>query len=39
VLVTIRELALDLFTSFKTSVKRKPNNPATSVRLGQPGDP
>ena len=34
-----RDLALDLFTSFKTGVTRKPNKPAPTVRVGQPGDP
>ncbi len=37
--MTKRDLALDLFTSFKTGVTRKPNKPAPTVRVGQPGDP
>ena len=37
--MTKRDLALDLFTSFKTSVTRKPNKPAPTVRIGQAGDP
>ena len=34
-----RDLALDLFKSFKTSVTRKINKPAPTQRSGQPGDP
>ncbi len=34
-----RDLALDLFRSFKTSVIRKANKPAPTQRSGQPGDP
>jgi predicted nucleic acid-binding Zn ribbon protein len=34
-----RDLALDLFASFKTGVTRKPNKPAPTPRVGQPGDP
>ena len=34
-----RDLALDLFKSFKTGVTRKPNKPAPTVRVGQPRDP
>lgn len=34
-----RDLALDLFTNFKTGVIRKTNKPAPSQRTGQPGDP
>ena len=34
-----RDLALDLFKSFKTGVTRKPNKPAPTPRVGQPGDP
>jgi len=37
--MTKRDLALDLFKSFKTGVTRKPNKPAPTVRIGQPGDP
>ena len=37
--MTKRDLALDLFNSFKTSVTRKPNKHAPTVRVGQPGDP
>jgi len=34
-----RDLALDLFKTFKTGVTRKPNKPAPTPRVGQPGDP
>jgi len=34
-----RDLALDLFKSFKTSVIRKAHTPAPTQRTGQPGDP
>ena len=34
-----RDLALDLFNSFKTGVIRKKNKPAPTQRVGQPGDP
>ena len=34
-----RDLALDLFNSFKTGVIRKKNKPAPTKRVGQPGDP
>lgn len=34
-----RDLALDLFTTFKTGVIRKTNKPAPTKRSGQPGDP
>ena len=34
-----RDLALDLFNAFKTSVTRKPNKPTLTVRVNQPGDP
>ncbi len=34
-----RDLALDLFTLFKTGVTRKANKPAPTIRVGQPGDP
>lgn len=37
--MTKRDLALDLFNSFKTSVTRKQNKPAPTPRVGQPGDP
>ena len=37
--MTKRDLALDLFKSFKIGVTRKPNKPAPTVRVGQPGDP
>jgi predicted nucleic acid-binding Zn ribbon protein len=37
--MTKRDLALDLFKTFKTSVTRKPNKPAPTPRVGQPGDP
>ncbi len=37
--MTKRDLALDLFKSFKTGVTRKPNKPAPTPRIGQPGDP
>ena len=37
--MTKRDLALDLFKSFKTGVTRKPNKPAPTMRVGQPGDP
>ena len=37
--MTKRDLALDLFNSFKTGVTGKPNKPAATVRVGQPGDP
>jgi predicted nucleic acid-binding Zn ribbon protein len=37
--MTKRDLALDLFNAFKTGVTRKPNKPAPTVRVGQPGDP
>ena len=34
-----RDLALDLFKTFKTGVIRKINKPAPTERTGQPGDP
>jgi predicted nucleic acid-binding Zn ribbon protein len=34
-----RDLALDLFNAFKSGTTRKPNKPAPTVRVGQPGDP
>lgn len=34
-----RDLALDLFQTFKTGVIRKTNKPAPTPRVGQPGDP
>ena len=34
-----RDLALDLFKTFKTGAIRKINKPAPTKRLGQPGDP
>jgi predicted nucleic acid-binding Zn ribbon protein len=34
-----RDLALDLFKTFKTGVIRKTNKPAPTPRIGQPGDP
>ena len=34
-----RDLALDLFKTFKTGVIRKLNKPAPTERTGQPGDP
>jgi len=34
-----RDLALDLFKTFKTGVIRKINKPAPTQRTGQPGDP
>lgn len=34
-----RDLALDLFNSFKTGAIRKKNTPAQAQRVGQPGDP
>jgi predicted nucleic acid-binding Zn ribbon protein len=37
--MTKRDLALDLFQSFKTGITRKPNKPAPTARVGQPGDP
>jgi hypothetical protein len=37
--MTKRDLALDLFNAFKTGATRKPNKPAPTVRVGQPGDP
>jgi len=37
--VSRRDLALDLFNSFKTGVIRKKNKPAPTQRVGQPGDP
>jgi predicted nucleic acid-binding Zn ribbon protein len=37
--MTNRDLALDLFKSFKSGVTRKPNKPAPTPRVGQPGDP
>ncbi len=37
--MTKRDLALDLFASFKTGVTRKANKPAPTPRVGQPGDP
>jgi len=37
--MTKRDLAIDLFTSFKTNVTRKTNKPAPTVRTGRPGDP
>ena len=37
--MTKRDLALDIFKTFKTGVTRKPNKPAPTPRVGQPGDP
>ena len=37
--MTKRDLALDLFKTFKTNVVRKVNKPAPTQRSGQPGDP
>jgi len=37
--MTKRDLALDLFASFKTGVIRKKDKPAPTPRVGQPGDP
>jgi predicted nucleic acid-binding Zn ribbon protein len=37
--MTKRDLALDLYKSFKSNGVRKPNKPAPTVRAGQPGDP
>lgn len=37
--MTKRDLALDLFHSFKTGVTRNPKKAAPTVRVGQPGDP
>jgi predicted nucleic acid-binding Zn ribbon protein len=37
--MTKKDLALDLFTLFKTGVTRKANKPAPTIRVGQPGDP
>ena len=37
--MTNRDLALDLFKSFKSGVTRKPNKSAPTPRVGQPGDP
>ena len=34
-----RDLALDLFKTFKTGVVRKTNKPAPTKRSGHPGDP
>jgi predicted nucleic acid-binding Zn ribbon protein len=34
-----RDLALDLFKSFKTGITHKPNKPAPTPRVGQPSDP
>lgn len=34
-----RDLALDLFNSFKTGTTRKANKMAPTPRIGQPGDP
>ena len=34
-----RDLALDLFKSFKTGVTRKANKPAPTPQIGKPGDP
>ena len=34
-----RDLALDLFKSFKTGVTRKANKPAPTPQVGKPGDP
>ena len=34
-----RDLALDLFKSFKTGVTRTANKPAPTPRVGQPGEP
>ena len=37
--MTKRDLALDIFKTFKSGVTRKPNKPAPTSRVGQPGDP
>jgi predicted nucleic acid-binding Zn ribbon protein len=37
--MTKRDLALDIFKTFKTDVIRKANKPAPTPRFGQPGDP
>ena len=37
--MTKRDLALDLFKTFKTGVTRKPNKPAPTKTVGQVGDP
>ena len=37
--MTKRDLALDLFKTFKTGVIRKPNKPAPTKTVGQVGDP
>jgi len=37
--MTKRDLAMDLFKTFKTGVTRKPNTPVPTPRVGQPGDP
>ena len=34
-----RDLALDLFKSFKTGVTRKVNKPVPTPQIGKPGDP
>ena len=34
-----RDLALDLFKTFKNGVTRKANKPTPTPRVGQPGDP
>ncbi len=37
--MTKRDLALDLFKSFKTNITRKPNKAAPTPQVGKPGDP
>jgi hypothetical protein len=37
--MTKRDLALDLFKTFKTGVTRKPNKPAPTKTVGKVGDP
>lgn len=37
--MTKRDLALDIYNSFKTGVTRKPNKPAPTARVAKPGDP
>lgn len=34
-----RDLALDVYNTFKNGVTRKPNKPTPTDRVGQPGDP
>lgn len=37
--MSTRDLALDIYNTFKTGVTRKANKPAPTVRVGKPGDP